>query len=63
MSQPTLDERVASLELEVSLLARSLSKNGRGWESSVGMFARDDVMKEIVEEGKAVRQRDREQSG
>jgi hypothetical protein len=63
MSQPTLDERVTNLEHEVAVLAQSLPKNDRGWQSSAGMFAGDDVMKEIINEGKAIRERDREQSG
>lgn len=60
MSQPTLDERVANLEHEVAILAQALPKNGPTWKSSVGMFAGDDVMKEIIDEGKAIRERDRE---
>jgi hypothetical protein len=63
MSQPTLDERVANLEHEVALLVQALPKNELTWKSSVGMFAGDDVMKEIINEGKAIRERDREHSG
>jgi hypothetical protein len=63
MSQPTLDERVTNLEHEVALLVQALPKNGPAWKSSIGMFAGDDVMKEIINEGKAIRERDREQSG
>ncbi len=66
MLQPTLDQRVAFLEQEVALLAQLLpgetNTNGKNWRSTLGMFAGDPVMKEIIDEGRAIRERDREQS-
>jgi hypothetical protein len=61
MSQQTLDDRVAALEREVARLARQqpVSKN---WRSTLGMFADDPVMKEIIEEGRKLREQDREQT-
>ena len=66
MTQPTLDERVTALELEVARLSQN-QINGVGtadkdWRSTLGMFAGDAVMKEIIEEGRKIRELDREQS-
>jgi hypothetical protein len=63
MSYPTVEERVAALEEEV---ARLSAQDRRGpshedWRSTFGMFAGDSVMKEIIEEGSAIRQLDREE--
>jgi len=61
MSQSTLEERVAALEKTVSeLLARLQAKpDGKGWRSAIGMFANDEVMKEIDGEGQRIREEDR----
>ena len=67
MSQPSLDQRVTVLEHEVALLAQMLpheiSPANKDWRSTLGMFANDDVMKEVIDEGRALRERDREQAG
>lgn len=67
MSQPSLDERVTLLEQEVAILARmhpdQSAVKDKNWRSTVGMFADDPVMKEIIEAGHAIREQDREQSG
>jgi hypothetical protein len=67
MSQLTLDQRVAALEQEVARLSRLLPGESRSpkkdWRSTLGMFAGDPVMKEIIEEGRKIRERDREQAG
>ena len=63
MPQPTLDERVAALETQVAKLAQlQAAETKKDWRSSIGMFAGDPVMKEIIEEGRKIRQRNREQS-
>jgi hypothetical protein len=63
MPQPTLDERVAALEQEVARLAKLHAGERRpperDWRSTLGMFAGDPIMKEIIEEGRKIRQRDR----
>ena len=64
MSQPTLDQRVAALEQEVARLSKHQRDDVRpadkNWRSTMGMFAGDAVMKEIIEEGRKIRERDRQ---
>ena len=67
MSQQTLEERVAALEQQVEQLTKRLLPGERlppkkDWRSTVGMFANDPIMKEIIEEGHKIRERDREQT-
>jgi len=66
MSQETLEERVAALEKEVariSDLLRPGTEPGRDdWKSVVGMFGDDPIMKEIDEEARKIREKDRERA-
>ena len=65
MTPPTtLAERVAALEEAVAqLLSRSsLAVAKKDWRSTLGMFADDPVMKEIDEEGRRIREADRQQA-
>jgi hypothetical protein len=66
MSQQTLEERVAALEKEVARLSsqfRSHGEPGRDdWKSTIGMFANDPIMKEILDEARKIRERDREKT-
>ena len=63
MTQPTIEQRVAMLEHTVAgLVARFESENKKDWRSTIGMFADDPVMREIQEEGRKIREADREQS-
>lgn len=60
----TLEERVAALEETVALL---LSQSDsvvakKDWRSTLGMFADDPIMKEIDEEGRRIREADRQQA-
>jgi hypothetical protein len=61
MSEPTLEERVAALEKHVvQLLARVPPlPQPPDWRSTVGMFANDEVMKQIDAEGRKIREADR----
>jgi hypothetical protein len=65
MPQLSLDERVCALEQEVARLSRLLPGEAelskKDWRSTVGMFAGDAVMKEIIEEGRKIREADRQQ--
>ena len=63
MSDTTLEQRVTALEKQVAelmekILSPPVEKN---WRSTIGMFAGDELMKEIDEEGRKIREADREQ--
>lgn len=67
MSQPSLEERVANLEQQVEQLTRRLLPGeklppDKDWRSTLGMFADDPIMKEIIDEGRKIRELDRNQS-
>jgi hypothetical protein len=66
MSQVTLEERVTRLEkLYDDWIQGQLDRPEPGrddWLKSVGMFAGDPVMKEIIDEGRHVREQDRQQT-
>ncbi len=59
----TLEERVAALEATMAqLLSRSdATVAKKDWRSVLGMFADDPVMHEIDEEGRRIREADRQQ--
>lgn len=63
MSEQTLEDRVAALELAVAQLSRQLLPGEKlppekDWRSTIGMFAGDPVMEEIIEEGRKIREED-----
>ena len=65
MTPPTtLEERVAALEATVAqLLSQSDSVVAKkDWRSTLGMFADDPIMQEIDEEGRRIREADRQQA-
>ena len=64
MKTATLEKRVAKLEKTVSELIGRFEKLAprKDWRSTVGMFAGDPVMKAIIEEGKRIREADRQKS-
>jgi hypothetical protein len=55
MTDAILEKRVADLERKVADLIRK-----RDWRSTIGMFAGDALMQEIDEEGRKIREADRE---
>lgn len=64
MSQPALEQRVAALEKQMEQLKLRLVKSSRkrkDWRRTVGMFTGDAMMKQILEEGRKIREADREQ--
>jgi hypothetical protein len=64
MTQATLEQRVSTLEKELAEL-RAVVTNGQGekdWRSTIGMFAGDDVMREIFEEALKYREANRRQA-
>jgi hypothetical protein len=64
MPETTLEDRVGALEKQVAeLMQRVLaSPPEKDWRSTIGMFADDPIMKEIQEEGRRIREADREQA-
>lgn len=65
MSEITLEERVTTLEKLVEELMHKAGPSGRtkDWRRTVGMFAGDPIMKEIIEEGRRIREEDRQRAG
>lgn len=65
MSDPTLEERVGKLEKFVDELKRKppAAAGARDWRRTVGVFDGDPVMKEVIEEGRRIREDDRRQAG
>ena len=64
MSGATLEDRVEALENQVAELMERilLPAPEKDWRSTLGMFVNDPVMKEIDEEGRKIREADREQA-
>jgi hypothetical protein len=64
MSPATLEERVATLEKQVGALLADPSRTGRtkDWRRTRGAFTGDDLMKEIFEAGRRIRDADRKRS-
>jgi hypothetical protein len=55
----TLEERVAALESKVEQLVRGPSRQ-KDWRRTLGMFAGDELMKEINAKGRKIREADRQ---
>ena len=64
MSQSTLEKRVATLEKQVQslLAAHNGTKRVKDWRHLLGAFTGDDVMKQIFEEGRKIREADRKRA-
>jgi hypothetical protein len=62
MSRPTLEERMAALEQQVAEMRAELATlaQPQDWRSTIGMFAGDEMMKQIFEEGRKIRAADRQ---
>jgi hypothetical protein len=58
MSRPTLEERVAALKKHVEALLAKDPMTGRtkDWRRTRGFFTGDDLMKQIFEEGRRIRE-------
>ena len=61
MSQPTLEQRITSLEETVKgLVAAARTGNQeKDWQRTIGMFEGDSVIAEIQEEGRRLREAER----
>ncbi|HWY85698.1 MAG TPA: hypothetical protein VNX28_03185 [Gemmataceae bacterium] len=63
MSRTTLEERVATLEKQVgALLAEHAGKHAKDWRRTRGVFTGDDLMKQVFEEGRKIRDADRKRA-
>lgn len=64
MSRKTLEQRVADLEKTVADLIANQATTGRekDWRRTIGAFSGDDVMKEIFEEGRKIREAERKRA-
>ncbi len=61
MSKKSLEERVSALEkqMEAMLSAHAHDTRTKDWRRTIGAFTGDDVMKEIFEAGRQVRESER----
>jgi hypothetical protein len=64
MSQRALEPRVAALERQLTELQARVNRltHTADWRRTIGMFAGDEVMKQIFEEGRKIREQDRERA-
>ena len=64
MSQASLEERVHTLEEQVRELMDRINNQHRlpNWQATVGMFKDDPVMQEIIDEGRRIREEERERA-
>jgi hypothetical protein len=64
MTLQSLGKRLAALEQEVGALKKALvnGKRDKDWRRTVGMFAGDDVMKQIDQETLRLREADRQRA-
>jgi hypothetical protein len=60
MPNPALEERVSELEKKVAHLMAN--PNQKDWRRSLGMFTGDEIMKQIDEEGRKIREKDRREA-
>ena len=61
MSRATLEERVEALERQVGALLANHAGTGRAkdWRRTRGAFTGDDLMKQVFEEGRKIREAER----
>ena len=64
MSRVTLKERVAVLEQQVGALLSNHAGTGRAkdWRRTRGVFTGDDLMKQVFEEGRKIRDAERKRA-
>jgi hypothetical protein len=64
MPRATLEERVAALEKQVADLLANPSGTGRvkDWRRTRGFFTGDDLMKQVFEEGRKIRDGERKRA-
>jgi len=61
MTELTLESLAKRIEaLEAALAAGTLGRSAREWRKAVGMFAGSEFMKRVDEEGRRIREEERE---
>jgi hypothetical protein len=62
MPRATLETRVTELERQVKALLAShkVTKPGKDWRRTRGAFTGDDLMKQVFEEGRKIRDAERQ---
>ena len=61
MPHLTIEKRVAALEQQVAELKAAVADGRRpkDWRRTIGMFANDEIMKQIDAEGREIREAER----
>jgi hypothetical protein len=63
MAIESIEDRVATLEAQMAgLLGQDGAKRTKDWRRTIGMFADDEIMREICENALALREEDRRRS-
>jgi hypothetical protein len=64
MSRATLEERVATLERQIAALLANHAGTGpaKDWRRTRGVFTGDDLMKQVFEEGRKLREAERKRA-
>jgi hypothetical protein len=64
MSRATLEERVAALERQVADLRANAAESTRAkdWRRTRGAFTGDELMKQVFEEGRKIREAERKRA-
>jgi hypothetical protein len=64
MSRATLEEQVSALEKQVGALLASHTgpRRARDWRRTRGAFTGDDLMKQVFEEGRRIRDAERKRA-
>ena len=65
MTNTALEERIVALEEKVATIMErvaTIPPVTKDWRTSVGMFDNDPLMQEIDEEGRKIREADREEA-
>ena len=61
MTEVTLDSLAKRVEaIEIALATGELSRTSKDWRKAVGMFAGSEFMKQVDEEGRRIREAERE---
>lgn len=59
MPEPTMKERLTTLEKQVSQMMSQMKSSERDWRKTIGMFSGDAEMKELFADALKLREADR----